>query len=147
MTLPFRPAIRREYEEDFLFAAPMMPWTFRDTGVGGSALSAAGVPVSYVIREDDVALLTLRVYEEELAAVREVLRAVRAALSVPFIFAFDQDDPATEYEVYLHAPTWPQDIEWKRDDEYRGIFTVSIEIRRADGLPFAISWVEQEDVS
>lgn len=147
MSLPFRPAIRRDYEEDLLFTAPMMPWAFRDSGIGGSAVSAAGVPASYVIREDDIALLALRVYEEELATVRAVLREIRAALSSSFVFAFDQDDPATEFEVYLEAPVWPADVRPERDDEYLGLFRISIEIRRADGLPFDITWVEQEEVS
>lgn len=140
--LPFRPMIDRgEYADPFFFTLPMLPWNIRSGGVGGSATSAAGISESYVVRKDMIAALTLRVLDEELNAVLAVLEAIRDG-SASFRFAFDQDDPATDHEVYLHAPVWPAEIQPKRDDAFRGVFMLSIEIRTVDGSAFNTQWTE-----
>lgn len=145
--MPFRPMISRdEYEAPLLFSLPVEPWTVRSGGVGGSAISAAGVPASYVIRTDRIAAITLRCTEAELDSVLAELEAIRAAAQ-PFIFAFDQDDSATEHTVYLHAPAWPAEIVPERDGSFRDLFLVKIELRTADGSSFTTTWVEQEPES
>lgn len=142
--IPFRPMIARdEYEAPLLFSLPMEPWTVRSGGLGGSAVSSAGIPASYVIREEEIAEITLRCTEAELPAVIAELRAIRAT-SEAFTFAFDQDDPATDYLVYLQAPVWPDEIKPERDGSYRDLFRLKIEVRRVDGSPFDLTWVEQE---
>lgn len=146
MNLPWRPAIQREYEPDFLLELPMLPWEPRSGGVGGSAVSAAGVPESYVIRTDRIASLTLRVLEEELDAVLAELEEIRAS-SEAFDFLFDQDDASTAHAVYLHAPVWPDEIRPTRDEEFPGAFRLQVELRTVDGSPFASLWVEPEEVS
>lgn len=143
MSLPFRPAIRREYADELLFSLPMLPWDFLSGGVGGSAVSAAGVPESYVIREDRIVEVTLRVSEEELDAVLAEMESIRAT-SEAFTFAFDQDEDATDHEVYLHAPVWPEEIRPDRDDEYPGAFRLTIALRTTDGSPFTTLWVDAE---
>lgn len=140
--LPFRPAFRRDYEEDLNLTQPMKPWEYRSGGVGGSTVAASGIPVSFVIRTDRLVDLTLRVLEEELESVLAVLEAIRAS-SEAFIFAFDQDDPTTDHWVYLESPVWPEAIEPERD-EFLGLFLLQITLRTIDGGPFTTTWVEQE---
>lgn len=143
MSLPFRPAIARDYDAPFFLQLPMEPWELRSGGVGGSAVSAAGIPESYVIRTDRIAKVRLRVLEEELEDVLLELEAIRGA-SESFVFSFDQDDPATDYDVYLHSPVWPAEMTPTRDDGYRGLFRIELELRTVDGLGFLTPWMMDE---
>lgn len=144
MSLPFRPAFRREYADELALSLPLLPWQPRSGGIGGSAVSAAGVPESYVIRTDRIVSVTLRVLEEELDAVLAKLEEIRAS-SEAFGFAFDQDDVATDYDVYLHAPVWPDEIDAPRDPEFLGVHRITIELRTTDGSPFTLRWLEDAE--
>lgn len=142
--LPFRPAFRRdEYTLPLELQLPMVPWELESGGVGGSAVSSAGVPESYVLRNDRLALIEIRVLEEELEAVLQELEAIRAD-SAPFVFSFDQDDAATDHTVYLEAPVWPERIRPKRDDQFPGAFRLALQLRTVDGSPFVTSWSSTE---
>ena len=50
--IPFCPAIRRDYEAALNLTLPLQPWELRSGGVGGSDVSATGVPEAYEIRRD-----------------------------------------------------------------------------------------------
>lgn len=143
MGLPFVPAFHVGESDEFALTKPMFPWEHRRAGIGGSAVAASGVPAAYVIRRDRIVDLTLRVMEGELDALSSILEGIRDS-GDPFVFAFDRDDEATEFTVYLVSPAWPDEIESERDDQYRELFTVPISIRRADGEPFGLSWTEVE---
>lgn len=142
MGLPFRPAfLGDDYEAPLLLEEPMEPWDVVSAGLGGAAVSATGVPESYVLRVDQIRALTLRVWEYELPDVMARIEAIRAS-SQPFLFAFDQDDPSTDCLVYLHAPVWPAELRPERDGTLRGLFRLRIEIRTVDGSVFETPWLE-----
>lgn len=142
--IPFCPAIRREYDADLNLTLPLRPWGLRSGGLGGADISATGVPESYEIRRDRVATVTLRAYEgAELDALMFILEEIRAS-SESFTFAFDQQDPDTDYVVYLHAPTWPEELVPARDEATFGVFTLEVQLRTVDGTPFLHTFLEEE---
>lgn len=122
---------------------PQAPWTLADGGEGGSATAASGIPEAYRIREDRIARLQLRVYEDELPAFRAFLRWARMS-GEAFTFRFDVDEAATEYEVYLHAPRWEdqQEVEYHRDPEFPSLLRFQMAIRTEMGDPINISWTD-----
>lgn len=140
--IPFCPAIRRDLDPELALELPLLPWELRSGGVGGSALSVAGVPASYVLRTDRIAAVTLRATELEINALLATLEGIRAS-SESFVFAFDQTDPYTEYRVYLHTPLWPDEITPARDQSFLGVFTLDIELRTADGSQFLHAFLEE----
>lgn len=140
--IPFSPAIRRDNEMDLNLALPVLPWGLKSGGIGGSAVSAAGIPASYALRVDRIAMVTLRVTEDELNDVLAALEEIRET-SEAFTFAFDQDDEYTAYRVYLHAPVWPDEITPDRDDAFPGVFQLPIELRTVDGSPFLHTFLEE----
>lgn len=143
--IPFCPAIRRAYDPDLNLTLPLRPWGLRSAGLGGSDISATGIPESYEIRRDRIATVTLRAYEgAELDALLFILEEIRAS-SEAFTFAFDQQDSETDYAVYLHAPVWPDEIAPTRDETMFGVFTLEVQLRTIDGTPFLLPFLEEEE--
>lgn len=135
--LAWRPAFERTGFDRFELLLPQEKWTFKSGGVGGHSVSAAGIPEAYMIREDQIAVITLRAYEHEIVPLLAELRAIRNA-ATGFTFAFDQTDAGTEFDVYLHAPTWPEEVAMERDPKYEGTWLTRIEVRTTDGAAFDV---------
>src|SRR5690606_34156674 len=109
-------------------ALPCRPWTPVSRGIGGSEVSAAGVPAAYEIRRDRIQRVTLRVLEDEWEQVEAWLEwAQRTAL--PFRWRFDQDAPSTEYDVYLDAPAMGDGIAPVRSAEFPEAMELTVELR------------------
>jgi hypothetical protein len=111
---------------------PVFPWDVRDEGIGGTATAASGVVEAYMVREDSIATVTLRVLEGEIDGVRDWLRFARSS-GQTFTFQFSQDDPTTEYTVHLHAPVWPDAVEFARESGYLEMFSTTVELRSVSG--------------
>jgi hypothetical protein len=123
---------------------PMRPWQMLSRGVGSTAVSAAGIPETYVVRRDRVARVTLRLDEDELEAVIAYLEDWRDSGEARE-FAFDQTEDSTEFEVYLDAPQWPEAIEPQRQAGYLPLFEIALELRTEDGDPFDLSWSGEDE--
>ena len=107
---------------------PCRPWVPVSRGIGGSEVSAAGVPAAYEIRRDRIQRVTLRVLEDEWEQVEAWLEwAQRTAL--PFRWRFDQDNAATEYDVYLDAPAMGDPIEPQRSADFGSVLEITIDLR------------------
>jgi len=107
---------------------PCRPWVPISRGVGGSEVSAAGVPAAYEIRRDRIQRITLRVYEDEWEQVEQWLEwAQRTAL--PFRWRFDQDDPSTAVTCYLEAPAMGDPIEPQRSADFGSVLEITIDLR------------------
>lgn len=141
--IPFTPSIRRDALPALDLTLPMQPWELKSGGVGGSAISVAGIPASYELRVDRIAMVTLRCYEYELNDLITTLEEIRAS-SEQFTFAFDQDDEYTAYRVYLNSPVWPDEITPDRDNNFLGVFTLALELRTVASAPFLHAFLEEE---
>lgn len=128
-------------EVEWVTSLPAMPWDrFQDTE-GGSAIAASGVPASFVIREDHVLIVRLRLWEEEWADLLELIAWGQGSNS----FLWYPDDAVDDsYEVYLHAPRAGQRFQPTRGD-FPGLLEVSIELRRVDGGTWPLSFFQTEE--
>jgi hypothetical protein len=118
----------------------LLPWSLSERGIGGTAVSAAGIHEVYTIREDSIARLTFRVLEQELDDFRDFVRFARSS-GEPFEFRFDQDEVTTEYDVILHAPLFPDSVEFMRESSFLPMFMVDLEFRALD-RPFNTFFLE-----
>jgi hypothetical protein len=145
MSLPLRPYVRWgfDYESEYAFQLPQLPWTPARGGVGGSDVAASGIPEAYVIRRDRIHRQRWRVLESELAIFDALLDWCQDSGQPAYVRA-DADIEATERLVYLQAPRWEDgaDVEYARDDAFPHAFVIEIAWRTEDGSPWALSWSE-----
>ena len=87
------------------FLLPQHFWEPEEgAGFGDEDISAGGVPLSYVVRYDQMVNVVLRWRETEHVAVMTWLEWCMKNKGIPFTFRLDQNDAATEYSMYLHSP-------------------------------------------
>lgn len=118
---------------------PMMLWESGTDWEGGGDISTPGVPERYVIRRDELAFLRVRFYESEYAAVRAFAQWAMEGSSA-FDFRFDQDVPATQFSVYLHAPTLNEGFRPTRDARFPGVWEWRVTLRSLNGTPLYVSF-------
>jgi hypothetical protein len=116
---------------------PQKLWGYGTFLRGGSRKSSAGIPETFVIREDNTAKLTLRVHDCEYLTVRAwILDAMRGN---QFTFQFDALDPYSAFLCYLEAPTFEEGYEPKRDPTMPQIWNVDLTIRAVAAVPIYVS--------
>ncbi len=126
-----------DLESDHAFELPLKPWKHGIDGVGGSDTAASGSPEAYVIREDNVVHLELRVKEYEMAALKSLLAFARNS-GEPFNFRPDNSVSGLVYSVYLHqGQRWEDSpaLTWERDS-FLPVFIVPLVLRTEDGGDF-----------
>jgi len=119
----------------FNFTLPMKPGVLKQVTVGGYGKASTGVPESLLIRREQQLATTIRVYEAQLAAVQDWLEYV-IDNAASFTFRLNQTDAATDYVVYLEKPHLTDDVDWQRDTNYVGVWTLDIVIRTIAGARF-----------
>jgi hypothetical protein len=112
------------------------PWLPIDRTVGGSRTSAAGVPASYVVRQDSLLVVTLRFWESEWLGILNLLTFGRSDQS--FLWFPDVDDTGTSVEVYLETPIAGEDATPTRDGEFPRVMELVITLR---GVGTAVPWL------
>lgn len=106
---------------------PSKLWTPMSKPHGGSAVSDAGVPESFVIRRDQRVKLDIRFTEAEWIFVDSWLTWGQGAQS--FHYWFDKNDVLTDYTVYLDEPN-PGDGEVVPvRDSFTKHFAISVVLR------------------
>lgn len=120
---------------------PMLrPWSSRTQHLGGHGEAAAGEQESYRVRSDRIVRLTIRLTEAELPTFDAWMEWWMANPG-PIDFRFVHDDASTERSVRLHHPTMEEgDVDYQPTEQFGGGYTTDIEIRTADGQPFATKW-------
>ena len=129
---------------DYTTELPVRAWNYRTPTVGGSRKSATGVPASYVMRREDILVVTLRFHEWDWLTVRALVVWGQAA--EPFDW-FPDADEATSYEVYLESPAAGTDIVPTRLSDFPRVLELTIEIRKVDGTPWDVEYWPDEDAS
>ena len=118
---------------DYLMSVPQRPWGFGSRGVGGSDISAAGVPASYEIRRDHLLHLTLRFPESEWDDVERLVRHLQLAGSATLYP--DQDDTSVLHLVYGESPALGEEI-LPRRSAFPSVLELDVTVRRTTDAIF-----------
>lgn len=102
-------------------------------GMGDEDVSAAGVPISYVVRYDHAVNVTLRFTDAERASVMAWIEWAMRNRGTAFTFRLDQNDAATEYSVYLEAPKLEDRVRPSRDSSAPWVWELDVTLRSSTG--------------
>jgi hypothetical protein len=115
---------------------PQKFWSPKSKPIGGSAVSDAGVPESFIIRRDQLCKTTIRFTEAEWASVDSWLNWAQQANS--FDYWFDKNLIGTKYTCYLEEPNLGDgEIDPDRE-EFGKIFVLPITLRTTNGTRFDV---------
>jgi hypothetical protein len=108
------------------FTLPQRLWTPLSIAVGGSEVSAAGVPESFVIRRDQLLDLRLAFREGEWPAVHAWLAWMQDTAG--FCVFYPDRAVGTSRTCYLETPKVGEEIRPERGD-YPGIYELAVRLR------------------
>ncbi len=117
---------------DFTMALPQRPWDFGKLQVGGSDVSAAGVPAAFTIRQENLLYITIRFPVSEWANVERLVRHGQGGGT----FTFYPDQTGTTHTVYLDEPRMGEVIRPRRDPRDQRTFELDITLRRTTDALF-----------
>lgn len=122
---------------DYSMSLPQREWDYGSRGVGGSDVSAAGVPAAYEIRREYLLHLTLRFPVTEWADVDRLVRHLQGGTACNF--RPDQDVPGVAHIVYGVTPAMGDEIRPRRAEEPE-TFELQITVRRTTAAIFSGSY-------
>ncbi len=105
------------------------PWTPGYNTIGGSRKAASGLPASYIVDEEHLVDLFLRIRESEWTAYRALIAYGKASGEITWYP--DADEP-TSYLCYLESPSAGERVTPSRDGNYPRIFEVQLTLRGVD---------------
>ena len=114
--------------ETFEPSLPIREWQYGIQNKGGHAVSAAGLPASFVVRTQETLDMTLRVLESEWPDCMEFLRAGMAGLEIQMTVG-DQDP----VDVFFVSPVAGEDFAPDRDPAFPRVLNVAITVRSVAG--------------
>jgi hypothetical protein len=114
--------------ETFEPELPLREWSYGLDQEGGHAVSAAGLPASFVVRTQEMLVLTLRVLETEWAACRDFLRAGMAGTEITMTVG--EQDPV---DVFFVEPIAGEEYVVDRDSEFPRVLNVTVTVRESGG--------------
>jgi hypothetical protein len=117
---------------DITLTYAQRPWRPGSRGVGGSDVSAAGVPEAFEVRRDERLKLRLRFTEAEWTNVRRMIVHGQNAGTITF---YPDADLGTNHTVYLDEPKMGEEIDPQPTDTH-GIYEIAITIRRTTEVAF-----------
>jgi hypothetical protein len=123
-----------------LFSWPTNAWNTKRVPVGGGDEAASGIGTAIVIRNDQVAIVTLRFFESERDAVDAYVQWAQENRHLTHDFWFDQSDDDTMRTVRWHGPHAPEEFNPTRSQQFPGMLEFEIMLRTADGSRFGLNW-------
>ncbi len=111
---------------DYTMSLPQRPWTYESNAMGGSDVSAAGVPAAYVIRRDSRIRMVVRFPLSEWDNVERLVKHGQGGGS----FTWYPDQSGTNHAVYLDEPTLADGIRPRRDGGDQRTFELELVLRR-----------------
>ena len=114
--------------ETFEPELPLREWQYGMDQEGGHAVSAAGLPASFVVRTQETLDLTLRVLESEWSDCRAFLRAGMAGTELTMTVG--EQDPVN---VFFVSPVAGEAYQTDRDSEFPRVLNVNVTVRASDG--------------
>lgn len=128
--------------EEFVATISVRPWTPVDATLGGMRVAASGVPAGYVVRRDSLIDVTVRFWEGEWTALRNLLIWGQSQQVIDWYP--DADDTSTTWPVYLEAPAVGDRIAPERDGEFPRVFELPLSLR---GVGTAVPWISYFQLS
>lgn len=127
---------------------PQRPWDLGGTGVGGHAISTAGIDESFTLREDAEITMRLRMLEHEFYNEFRPMWLVWCRQAQTFTVRLDANDPLTEYTMRLVAPWLEEGLRPSRHT-FDGVLELDLTLCTADSAPILHAYYPQfaEDVS
>ncbi len=117
---------------DFTMALPQRTWDFGKRQVGGSDVSAAGVPAAFVIRQENLLHITIRFPLSEWDNVERFVRHGQGGGTLTFY----PDQSGTNHLVYIDAPAMGEEIRPQRDPSDQRTFELRLTLRRTTDALF-----------
>lgn len=115
---------------------PIKLWTPMSKPYGGSAVSDAGIPESFIIRRDQCCEIPIRFTEAEWPSVDQWLSFGQGAQA--FDFWFDKNDNATKYTVYLEEPKMGDGEVKPTREQFTQHYYISVVLRTTAGGRFDV---------
>jgi hypothetical protein len=126
--------------ESFEPELPLREWQYGMDQEGGHAVSAAGLPASFVVRTQETLDLVLRVKESEWSDCRAFLRAGMAGVEITMTVA---DNPPVD--VYFVTPVAGEAYQTDRDPSFPRVLDVAITVRASDGGDIDLVFYPEDD--
>ena len=117
---------------DFTMALPQRTWDFGKRRVGGSDVSAAGVPAAFVIREENLLFITIRFPVSEWGNVERFVRHGQGGGTLTFY----PNASGTNHTVYIDEPKMNEIIRPRRDGNDQRTFELDLTLRRTTDTLF-----------
>ncbi len=117
---------------DFTMALPQRTWDFGKRRVGGSDVSAAGVPAAFVIREENLLFITIRFPVSEWDNVERLVRHGQGGGTLTFY----PDATGTNHLVYIDEPAIDEVMRPRRDANDQRTFELDLTLRRTTDALF-----------
>ena len=117
---------------DYTMALPQRTWDFGKRQVGGSDVSAAGVPAAFVIRQENLLFITIRFPVSEWDNVERFVRHGQGGGTLTFY----PDASGTNHTVYIDEPAMNETIRPRRDAQDQRTFELDITLRRTTDTLF-----------
>ncbi len=117
---------------NYLMSLPQRPWDFGKRQVGGSDVSAAGVPAAFVIRQENLLYITIRFPVSEWDNVERFVRHGQGGGTLVFY----PDASGTNHTVYIDEPKMGEEIRPRRDGNDQRTFELDLTLRRTTDTLF-----------
>jgi len=105
-------------------------WLPSSRTIGGSGISAAGVPESYIVRRDELLQVTLRFYEKDWPFVRDFV-AWAQENAATFDWYPDRRNLNQKYVVYLDSPMIGEDLQPRRASWDSAVYEIDLILRNS----------------
>ncbi len=117
---------------DYTMSLSQRPWDFGKRQVGGSDVSAAGVPAAFVIRQENLLYITIRFPVSEWDDVERLVRHGQGGGT----FTWYPDQSGTNHTVYIDEPAMGEIIRPRRDSNDQRTLELDITLRRTTDTLF-----------
>ncbi len=120
---------------DYTMSLPQRAWDFGKRQVGGSDITASGIPSAFWIRQENLLFVTIRFPVAEWDNVERLVRHGQRGGTLNF--RPDVDDGGTQHEVYIDEPAIDSVIRPTRDPSDQRTFELQLTLRRTTDSLFA----------
>lgn len=125
---------------DLALMLPVALWNHQLKHTGGDIESDAAFPAAYIVRTDYRLAIPLRYYESEWPEVRALLEYAQTGAVITWFPDLESED---SFDVYIDSPAIGEDIISTPDGNYPRALSLTIVIRRVDGLPWDLGYFEE----
>ena len=117
----------------YTMALSQRPWNYGKRQVGGSDVSAAGVPAAFTIRQENFLYVTIRFPVSEWASGERLVRHGQAAGTITF---YPDQSEGTTHTVYLDEPRMGEVIQPRRNPQDQRTLELDLTLRRTTDALF-----------